>query len=336
MANWTDDEIRSLARMSAEGMSITDMALQLGRSEPSIRNKLKRIDVSQPLDSSSDASGFQSFDVSVELDAMKAAALKTGSVDIGYAEQFEQEDPQQLWSKAENDAQKRIDKLRKRSRFKAKFNTEQPVGIAFISDQHIAPGTACNFKKMREDAQLIADTDGLFCCLAGDGVDNHLKIKSALLSARSTPDEQWRLFDYYLQLLSGKVIAMCSGNHDAYSVAIAGTDVLRLFAEKNKIWYCPSEARIDVTVGSTEYKVAFRHQYRFNSSYNQTHCVKQWYRMGDEVFDIGVIGHHHEASIEAFMSHGMVRWAARPGSYQIGTSYTEQYGFGRSTPTCPT
>lgn len=43
-----------------------------------------------------------------------------------------------------------------------------------------------------------------------------------------------------------------------------------------------------------------------------------------------------EPSIEAFEAHGQTRWACRPGSYQITSSYSRQYGFNPTTPTCPT
>jgi predicted phosphodiesterase len=243
--------------------------------------------------------------------------------------------PEDLWSRAEDECQKRIDYAHERSRFEVAFD-KGPIAISFVSDQHIAPGTPVDFKRMREDAELISATDGLYACLAGDGVDNHIKIRPAALAARSQPHEQYELFNWYLGIFAEKIIALCSGNHDAWSDQIAGLDMVAWIAREKKLHYSPAEARIALSVGEQKYSVAFRHQYRMNSSFNQGHAVKQWYRMGEEPFDVGVIGHNHEASTEMFIAHGKRRWAARPGSYQITSAYSRQFGFNEAIPTCPT
>jgi predicted phosphodiesterase len=129
---------------------------------------------------------------------------------------------------------------------------------------------------------------------------------------------------------------MCSGNHDDFTKQISGVDVVGMLARQNKIAFAPHEVQLTVGVKDREYAIAVRHQYRYNSSFNQTHTVKQWLRMGEDDFDIGCIGHHHEAAVEGFMYKGKRRWACRPGSYQVSTSYTSQYGFNRATATCPT
>lgn len=240
------------------------------------------------------------------------------------------------WNRAEKKSAKRIEKEILRGRFDVKFPSG-PVAIAVISDQHIAPGTPCDFKRMREDAELIRDTPGFYAVFGGDGVDNHIKHRSALIGANSTPDEQWKLFDYYLQLFGDKILAIISGNHDAWTAQIGGIDYLSKVAEQRKICYAPAEARLYITVEEQEYNMVVRHQTgRFNSSLNQTHAVKRFYEYGEETFDIGVIGHHHEAAIEMFIRHGMKRYAARPGSYQITSPYSHQYGYSRAIPTCPT
>jgi hypothetical protein len=240
------------------------------------------------------------------------------------------------WAKAEQKGIKAIDKASKRGRFKVNFDSG-PIAISVISDQHIAPGTPCDFKRMKEDAELIRNTKGFYAVFGGDGVDNHIKHRSALIGANSTPDEQWRLFDYYLQLFGDKILAIISGNHDAWTAQIGGVDYLSKLANNQKVCYAPAEARLDITVQDQMYKMVVRHQTgRFNSSLNQTHAVKRFYENNEELFDVGVIGHHHEAAVEMFIKHGQKRYAARPGSYQISSPYSHQYGFARSIPTCPT
>jgi predicted phosphodiesterase len=247
-----------------------------------------------------------------------------------------EDDMDAIWSFAEQKSEKKLRKIEKEGVYDIRFDDDRPIAISFISDQHIAPNSACDFTRMRSDAELIRRTDGLYACLAGDGVDNHIKHRAAIIAAQSTPDEQWLLMDWYLRMFSEKILVMICGNHDAWTAQVGGTDMMKHIAAKNKLHYSPHAAFINLRLGKVDYKLAFRHQYRFNSQMNQTHCVKQWYRMGERQFDIGVIGHHHEASIEAFQAHGEVRWAARPGAYQIQSSYSQQYGFNKAKPTCPT
>jgi hypothetical protein len=240
------------------------------------------------------------------------------------------------WRKAEDVNEQKLASVVNRHRFQAELGDSRPIGVAFASDQHISVGNLVDLKRMREDAELIADTDGMYSILGGDGVDNHIKHRSAILAARSQPDQQWRMYDYYLSILASSMLVMCSGNHDHWTNQFAGVDMVNRLAESNKLHYSPHEARIDISLGSAAYKLAIRHQYRFNSSLNLCHTVKRWWDMGSEPFDIGVICHHHEAATEMFTRHGKHRFAARPGSYQIVSDYSDQYGFNRNWPTCPT
>jgi len=127
----------------------------------------------------------------------------------------------------------------------------------------------------------------------------------------------------------------CHFTGNSWVAQYAGIDVMSNLCKSHKIAYSSDEARIDVTCGSQKYKVAMRHQYRLNSSFNQTHSVKQWLRLGEDEFDIGCIGHHHEAAVEQTIYRGKMVWGCRPGAYQITSAYSAQYGWNMSIPTCP-
>jgi hypothetical protein len=246
------------------------------------------------------------------------------------------DDIRQKWLTAEEDNDSRIEKARTQSKFTADLPPDKPVAIAFISDQHISTGNVIDLKRMRADAELIANTDGVYAVLGGDGVDNHIKHRAAVLAARSQPDDQWRMFSWYLGIMAKRILVVISGNHDAWTNQIGGVDMVHLLADQHKLHYAPDEARVNVMLGPQEYRLAVRHQYRFNSSLNLCHTVKQWWRMGEEPFDIGTICHHHEAAIESFEAHDKECWACRPGAYQITSGHSRQYGFNMTKPTCPT
>ena len=337
---WTEDQLIKLRTMMRDGHGVEEMAVALGRTLDSVRGKIARGRRNgEPSEAKEEiketAVTFENTALKFEIEDLEKRLkdYKGHSVVPEWEDDWNGEEE---WGRAEKQGVKKIERAIKMGRFDVNF-PDGPIGICCISDQHIAPGTPCDFERMREDAILIRQTPGFYAVFCGDGVDNHLKHRSAIISASSTPDEQWKLFDYYLQMFGDKILTIISGNHDAWTPQIGGVDYLSKLADKRKICYAPAEARLTVTVGGQEYKLCIRHQSgRFNSSLNQTHVVKRFYENNEEPFDIGVIGHHHEAAIEMFIRHGLKRYAARPGSYQITSPYARQYGFGRSIPTCPT
>lgn len=252
------------------------------------------------------------------------------------ADEFPDPSPAELWDAAEKDAAQRIERVSRQSQFDAQIDDDKPIGLTFISDQHIAPGTPVDFKRMRLDAELVRETPGMYAILGGDGIDNHVKHRAAVLAARSQPDDQWRLFRHYLKIFGQKVLMVVAGNHDAWTNQFAGVDVLKMICQDVGYKYTGFGGTVRVQIGDGRtYTVAARHQYRYNSSFNQTHAVKQWFRLGEEEFDIGCICHHHEAAVETFMARGLPRIAIRPGSYQITSAFSLQFGFNNSTPSCP-
>lgn len=239
-----------------------------------------------------------------------------------------------LWRHAEEKNSKRIEHAEERHKFTLTLD-RGPVCVAFISDQHLSIDNTVDMVRMREDAELVAATDGCYAILGGDLTDNHIKHRSAVLAARSQPHDQWKLCEYYLEILGSKIIVLIDGNHDKWTDQIAGIDMVAWIAKHNRLCYAPDEARVDLTVGKTLYRLAVRHQYRFNSSLNLLHTVKRWWAHGEAPFDIGCIGHHHEAAIESFRFHGQQMWGCRPGSYQIMSGYSRQYGYNSTVPRAP-
>lgn len=239
------------------------------------------------------------------------------------------------WEQVEARNAKIVERESRASTFHANFPGDEPIAVSFVSDQHISVG-AVDLKRMREDAEIIANTPGIYACLGGDSIDNHIRHRSAMIMANSTPDDQYNLFSHYLSILREKVLVLISGNHDLWATAMAGVDVIQRIAQEKKVAYAKNEARIDLNVGGQSYDIAFRHQFRMNSTFNQTHAVKQWFRLGEKPFDVGCVCHNHEPAMESARLHGQKRYLVRPGSYQITTQYGEQYGFSKTDPSSPT
>lgn len=243
--------------------------------------------------------------------------------------------PAARWVAAEGDNAERIKRARTMAQFSVSLPAE-PCAITFISDQHISIGNTVDLKAMRADAELVAETEGCYAVLGGDGCDNHIKHRAAVLAARSQPQEQYELFEWYLSIFAHRVLVAISGNHDLWTDQISGLDVMGSLCKRQRVCYAPDEAFLKLVVGEQPYSVGIRHQYRMNSSINETHAVKAWFRYGEHNWDIGCVGHNHLGCIEPFTAHGIERWACRPGSYQITSAYSRQFGYNSTTPTCPT
>lgn len=246
--------------------------------------------------------------------------------------------PDEQWRNAETVTERNIERARLLGMFRADLTEgDKPVAISFASDQHIDPSGLSAMTRMRQDAELIAATDGLYCCLVGDGVDNHIKHRGAVLAAKSGPDQQYRLFDYYLEILADSLICAISGNHDQWTKSIGGIDMVGRLVAARKLHYAPDCAHLEVTLGSQKYAIEMAHQYRFNSSLNLLHTVKRMWDLGARNFDIGVVAHHHTPAFEEFERRGKPTLGFRPGAYQHTSSHARMYGYGAvDVPTCPT
>lgn len=314
-----------LLALRNQGLTYRQIGDQYGLTPNAVRKRLDSAKVNQP----------KFVDAPVLKDFQQSAAPKRVERSDKIVPEYDGgNEMDRIWKEAEADGERHIEKARQQPKFTCNLPSNRVSCVTFISDQHIAPGTPCDFKRMREDAELIRETDDVHAILGGDGIDGHIKHHSAIINARSTVSDQYNLFEYYLQILKNRLLVVLGGNHEHWVPQTTGLDMLGWICKQNKVCYAPYEARIAVNNGQ-QYKVAMRHQYTMNSTLNQTHAIKQWLRMGEEEFDIGCIGHHHEAAMEQFIYRGKVCWGCRPGSYQISSAYSSQYGFNSAIPTCP-
>lgn len=214
-------------------------------------------------------------------------------------------------------------------------NESDMVGLCFLADVHMGT-SGCDYEALERDIDLILNTPGMYCCVGGDLIDNHIKHLSAIVASEMSPGDQWNwLFDI-LERLKPKLVAIVSGNHENFLVAQSNFDPLKQYANLSAIPYDKDEAMINVSMGNdVNYKISVRHKYRYNSSLNASNSVKQMWTHGDHDFDVGVVCHNHIATCEPFVRHGVERWALRPGSYQVISDFARVHGFHGSQPITP-
>ncbi len=216
-----------------------------------------------------------------------------------------------------------------------KFHRNKIIGIAFISDAHIG-NDGCNYKKMKEDAEIVANTPNLYAVLGGDLMDNHILIQEAMMASNTSPKMQWKLLKYYIDIFRQKILVAISGNHEFWTKRVSGLDLLENYFQGLKILYGTHSflLRIEFQNG---YKtvIKIRHKYRYNSMDNLTHTVKKMLKEGRDDFDVGIVAHHHQAEITKFVYKNKERIAIRTGSYLLYDTYAEREGFENSTNNMP-
>lgn len=317
---WPKEDDAKLADLVKSGMTNPEVAKELGLTLSQVDNKVRRLGLA----------------------GARITRVVSETPDrVVYAEDDGDEPIEDLLDRTMKATKRAIAKAQKRKMATARLITKRPIGIAFASDQHLSTDAPVDVEKAFEDARLIQQEPGLFCVLGGDGADNHIKHRSALVGKRSAPPDEWRLYDHYIGTLGLKLLAIISGNHDDWTKDLAGVDMVGHLASKHRIHYSPDEVLLsvglapDVDAPARDYIAKVRHQYRFNSTLNIGNTVKRMYDMGGDQFDVGVVCHHHEAHVETFERHGQTRWALRPGSYQITSTYSRRFGFNPTYPTCP-
>lgn len=244
--------------------------------------------------------------------------------------------PEEMWNAAREITSVDVARHREMRFVDVTIDDDRVIGISAISDQHIRQTGPVDLARMESDAKLVQATPGLFALLGGDGVDNHIKHRAAMVHGGTSPKREWEMYDHYLTFFGDRILAMITGNHDDWTSDFAGVSMVEQLAQQKKIHWAHDEIVIHLKLGQQTYHIKIRHQYRYNSSFNQVHTVKRLWEMGQDDFDVGVVCHHHEAAIEPFQKHGRMVWGARPGSYQLTSGHSRRYGYNHTTPTCPT
>jgi len=122
--------------------------------------------------------------------------------------------------------------------------------------------------------------------------------------------------------------------HELWSLRASDFDLTEYLTKHSKAVYLGTGGILWLTVGKQKYKIMMRHKYRFNSQDNPTATVKKMFEKCGG-FDLGVISHHHTATLEEGNKEGLdgnlKRIFLRAGSYKVHDRYAKQEGFGQGS-----
>lgn len=227
--------------------------------------------------------------------------------------------------------QKRVfayEQARQRQRIKI----PSPSGVAQLSDFHLG-NDGTDYEALAQDVKIIRDTSGLYCGFTGDGVDNWIVGKLVALQRNQALDfdSEWLLFEWILKELDESMLWVVAGNHDNWTMKIAGIDRLEHLLKGTYKLYHPQQIVFNLEVGPQTHTVKVRHKWRGNSIFNPTHGIEVGWERGGTDFDIGIGAHTHIATLyRQNIKHGKVIHTILTGTYKLYDEYGEEVGYAPS------
>ncbi len=211
------------------------------------------------------------------------------------------------------------------------LNTDRPIAIAYLSDLHLG-SAGTDYISVKRDAELVRDTDGMYAVFHGDGMDNWIvgKLQGLQRNQVVQYDDEWRLFASWIGILSPKLLAVVSGNHELWSYKIAHLDIVRDALKGVRCLYDKHQVVFDLHLNKTRIRHIVRHKWRYNSIYNPTHGLEVAWDRGDIDYDVAIGGHTHIGTFfREFVRHNKKRLAVLTGTYKLVDTFARELGFAR-------
>jgi hypothetical protein len=331
---WPPEVAAQAEQMRADGMGFYEIAAALGRTYESVRNKLRPRERER-------AETVRRVVEYAPPQGPELVELYHATVDA--PDESRDETEEEFLARVFQSATKSVEKAKAQKHATLKIASSEPVGIAFLGDQHIdTKGTDLRF--LERTAKFIGSTPGLYGFGLGDVLQNNIVHRDK--DVRALPD-QLRFFDCYLGWMLGKFLMSVDGNHDAWTQQVAGFDHIKAAAKRHKFHYAPDEMLVTVQIVNphdadevtAEWTIAARHQFRRHSNLNPLHACWRWMEEQapnwDRIPDVLVLAHNHAAAVGVHNFAGRDVWGIRPGSAQIDSNYARQKGFQDFRPTAP-
>jgi hypothetical protein len=224
------------------------------------------------------------------------------------------------------------DAKRKRAKEKADQHIRfqhGPVAIIFLGDQHIGNG-GTDYPRMYEEQLTILQTPGAYVWQMGDLIDNFIigKLQAENMKPSSPIWHQWAMGGDYLRGFAERLLAVCGGNHEAWTLRLVGIDFTKEVVPGPGVLYDADEIRATIHVGEHEVKVWSRHKWRGGSIYNQTHGQERAARFDTANYDVFVGAHSHTGAVSReFILNASRKIAVQTGSYKVVDDYARVVGF---------
>lgn len=204
-----------------------------------------------------------------------------------------------------------------------------PVAIVFLGDQHIG-NAGTDLARMYREQEIILDTPGAYVWQMGDLVDNFIigKLMAENMKPASPVWHQWRMGGEYLKDFASRLLAVCGGNHEAWTLRLVGIDFSKEVVPGAGVLYDADEINATLHIGDHRIKVRSRHKWKNKSQYNQTHGQEWSMRFENGEPDVYVGAHTHTGAVARETVHGKRRkMSIQTGAYKTIDDFARVVGF---------
>jgi len=225
-----------------------------------------------------------------------------------------------------------VESITKRYDQHIKIHDDKPIAIGLLSDLHLG-NKYVDYKAIKEEAEIIADTDGFYAFGMGDYHDNWIgKLEGIQREMPISFSSELALLEWFFDTLRDDLLVVVGGNHDTgRTKRISGIDYVKKLLKGITTLYDPDEVRFTLHLGDAKWRFKCRHLWMGTSAYNDTHGIEKDPRFGDDEFDVGIGGHTHRGTLfREFMFHHKKRLAILLGTYKYHDSYATRLGFPQS------
>lgn len=207
------------------------------------------------------------------------------------------------------------------------ITTDLPIGIAFLSDQHIG-NVGTHHMLVKATLDWVLNTPFLFCTLNGDVIDNFVSHshETGRYEQALRPKDQKRLAAWLAEQLSPRLIAVTGGQHEFFEERVSDFDSAEYFAHKGNAAYLGAGGAITLKVGQQTYRIGMWHRYRGNSIYDKNADAKRLCREHGP-FAITVTGDKHEPAISYCLEQDEFRVFVRGGTCKLEDRYAKSLGY---------
>lgn len=179
----------------------------------------------------------------------------------------------------------------------ARFNFNQPIGVAFLGDLHLgAEGTRHDL--ITDVLDLILSVEGCYVGLHGDYADNMIWQRAGGNRELYPAFIQRQMAKSVIEQLFRRTLYMLQGCHDEFSRQYDDFDLGDYLSSHSMGSYLGAGGDVYLDVFGAPYHLHVRHKYPGMSALNIENSHRRMYD-GVGSFDIGVLGHSHKP----FMMH---------------------------------
>ncbi len=235
-------------------------------------------------------------------------------------------DARELWEDAERHQARDVDKIALRYSQEVVIPDERPVLLVLLSDAHFG-NAHTNYIQARKDAELVRDSDGVYAAFLGDLIDGWITPQLGHIQREQpmTLHRELMLAESWLCMMSDKLIAVVSGNHDLRVYEAAGLDLLAGMLSRVHCLYDQHEINFTLRLGKAAWRWKARHEWKHRSQANPSNQMEWDARWNDGTWDFAVGGHDHTPTLlRPFIDSargGRKKAAIKLGCYSLDSPY---------------